>query len=245
MSSGAERPRTGVLGGTFNPIHVAHLRAANEAADALDLERVLFVPSGRPPHKNGTDGTDEADDEGDVMAPAELRLAWVERAIAGEPRFAVDRVELDRDGPSFLVETLSALGERLAPERPVFLVGQDAFREMDTWRDPKRLFELAHYAVMTRPPMPAGSLGDWLPPARVGDFELAADGRSARHRQAGTWVRIVEITPMDVSSSEIRRRLREGRSVRYLLPDAVHDAIVESGVYSQAPMAQARGGRNP
>jgi nicotinate-nucleotide adenylyltransferase len=220
--------RIGVYGGTFNPIHVGHLRAAEEVAEALDLARVVFVPSATPPHK------DEA--PGDEIAPAALRLAWTRLAVADNPRFCVDEIEVARGGASYLVDTLGALRKSLAPAELVFLVGSDAFAEMDAWRSPRELFTLAHWAVMVRPPRRSGRLEEWLPEAARGDVELSADGRSARHGRAGTRIQLVEIAGFEVSSSDVRRRLREGRSVRYLLPEGVRHAVLESGAY--------RGGRS-
>jgi nicotinate-nucleotide adenylyltransferase len=233
----ATRARAGIFGGTFNPIHLGHLRAAEEAAEALDLERVLFVPSARPPHKDAA-----AED----LAPAEERLAWVRRAVAGNPRFAVDPIEVERNGPSWLVDTLAELGERQGPL--CFLLGRDAFAEMATWREPHRLLELADFAVLSRPPHPSAgaTLGAWLPAELVGDVELAADGRSARHRRAGTCIRLVEITALDISASDVRARLRKGLSVRYLLPEPVREAVEASGAYrSEASAAWRASGESP
>lgn len=215
--------RIGVFGGTFNPIHVGHLRAAEEVAEQLELERVLFVPSAEPPHK--------ADAHGDPIAPAALRLAWVRAAIEDNPRLAVDALEIERGGRSFTVDTLERLAKRTAPERPVFVIGCDAFALLDSWREPERLLALAHFAVMTRPPFEAGQLSDWLPDHLRGELDLEADGRSAIHRQTGGFVRAVRVSALDVSSSDIRTRIRAGRSVRYLLPEPVRHAVLESGVY--------------
>jgi nicotinate-nucleotide adenylyltransferase len=214
--------RIGVYGGTFNPIHVGHLRAAEEVAEALELERVLFVPSATPPHKP---------DDREEIAPAALRLDWTRRATEDNPRFAVDPIEVERGGASYLVDTLRALRASLAPAELVFLVGSDAFAEMGAWRAPRDLFALAHYAVMVRPPLRGGRLDDWLPAVAAGDFAIAPDGRSARHRTAPTWLRLVEIAGFEVSASDVRRRLREGRSVRYLLPEPVREAVLASGAY--------------
>jgi nicotinate-nucleotide adenylyltransferase len=115
-----------------------------------------------------------------------------------------------------------------------FLLGRDAFAEMATWREPEQLLTLADFAVLTRPPVRKGSLAEWLPSALSGALELAPDGRSAVHRDAGTRVHLVEITALDISSSDIRARLREERSVRYLLPDPVREAIEQSGVYRRS-----------
>ncbi|HME74035.1 MAG TPA: nicotinate-nucleotide adenylyltransferase [Myxococcota bacterium] len=215
--------QVGLFGGTFNPIHLGHLRAAEEVAEALALERMVFVPSAQPPHK--------LPDRGDALAPASLRLAWVKAAIAENPRFAVDPLELERKGPSYSVDTLRAFAAKLEPARCVFVIGQDAFVELDSWREPAALLELAHFAVTTRPPCGKGSLKTWMPRVLASQVELAADGLSGRHRSAKTWIRAIEITPLDISSSDIRVRLRGGRSVRYLLPDGIHDAVVQSRVY--------------
>ena len=220
--------RIGVFGGTFDPVHVGHLRAAEEAAEELALERVLFVPSARPPHKAP---------HADVIAPAEARLAWVRLAVADNPRFAVDPLEVERPGPSYLVETLRSLGRRFGRERLVFLLGRDAFTELATWREPETLLTLADFAVLTRPPLRGGGLARWIPDALAAPLELAPDGRSAVHREAGTRILLVEITALDVSSSEIRARLSEGRSVRYLLPQAVLEEVVASGAYGGAGAA--------
>jgi nicotinate-nucleotide adenylyltransferase len=218
-------PRVGLFGGTFNPIHVGHLRAAEEVLAALELERMIFVPSAEPPHKSGG--------QAGPIAPAEQRLAWVRAAVAGNPRFAVDALEIERGGPSYSLDTLRTFHARLAPELPVFVIGLDAFGELDSWHEPRALFALAHFAVITRPPATRGRLADWLPECARDDIALAPDGLSGRHRSAASWVRLIEISALDVSASEIRTRLREGRSVRYLLPEAVLAAVTESGAYAR------------
>jgi nicotinate-nucleotide adenylyltransferase len=211
----------GIFGGTFNPIHLGHLRAAEEVREALGLERVVFVPSADPPLKRGGP---------EVMAPARERLAWVQLAIAGNAAFSVDPLELGRPGPSYTADTLRELARRLAPARPVFIVGCDAFAELGSWREPKALLELAHFAVMTRPPH-GGSLADWIPAELAAELTLAPGADEARHRSAGTWLRRVPIAALEISSTEVRRRLSVGRSVRYLLPDPVHAAVLASGIY--------------
>ena len=212
----------GLFGGTFNPVHVGHLRAAEEVVEQLELDRMVFVPSAVPPHKGGSDST--------IAAP-EQRLAWVRAAVADNPRFSVDALEIERGGRSYSVDTLRTFRER-APEPPVFVIGCDAFVEIAEWREPETLFELAHFAVMTRPPESAGTLRDWLPKALSDAIELSPDGRSGRHRTAGTRLSLVEIPGLDVSASDIRRRLHDGRSVRYLLPETVREAVEKSGVYA-------------
>jgi len=219
--------RLGILGGTFNPIHFGHLRAAEEVAEALGLDQMWLVPSAEPPHKPGS--------AEDPVAPAERRLAWARAGCEGNPRLAVSEIEIRRGGASYTVDTLREVGARCAPERPVFAIGSDAFAELGTWREPKQLFTLADFAVMTRPPHTAGALGDWIPEVVRGDFEVASDGREARHVASGGRVRRVSISALDISSSDIRARLRAGRSVRYLLPEVVRRAVVESGLYAARP----------
>jgi nicotinate-nucleotide adenylyltransferase len=213
--------RIGVLGGTFNPIHLGHLRAAEEVAEALALDRVLLVPSAQPPHKAG----------GDALAPGPVRLAWVEAACAGNPRLAASDVEIARGGASYTVDTLRALADEHAV-RPVFIIGSDAFAELGTWREPKQLFALADFAVMARPGTP-GRLADWIPEALRGEFAMDPGGERARHRATGGELRAVAIPALAISSSDIRDRVRAGRSIRYLVPESVRRDIEASGVYSR------------
>lgn len=218
--------KLGIFGGTFNPIHVGHLRAAEEVREQLGLAQMIFVPSATPPHKDDT--------AADPIAPAELRVAWVRAAIAGNPALAVDDMELLRGGLSFTVDTVRAIHARTAPELPVFAIGCDAFAELDTWRDPDALLREAHLAVMTRPP-DRRTLADWMPRCARDVVELGPDGLSARHRSGRSWIRRVQVTALDVSSSQIRSLLRAGRSVRYVVPETVRESIEQSGVYAAGP----------
>lgn len=236
MKASPRAPRVGLFGGTFNPIHLGHLRAAEEVAEALGLDEIEFVPSAVPPHKREQDG--------DPIAPAALRLAWVEGAIAGNPGFAIDRVELDRGGPSYLVDTLTLIRAR-DPEGPppVFIVGEDAFAEMGEWRSPLRLFELADFAVMTRPPGRLLDLAERMPAIVRDQFRFESAGQIACHRSAGTRVDLVAITALDISSSQIRRACREGQSIRYLVPESIRGAIEQSGCYAASDARVAAGER--
>jgi nicotinate-nucleotide adenylyltransferase len=224
--------RIGIYGGTFNPIHLGHLRAAEEIAEHLALERIVFVPSAQPPHKGSARTHSGAAAEMETLAPAADRLAWVRAAIAENPGFEVDELELARAGASYTVDTLAEIARQTAPERPTFIIGHDAFVELGTWKDPRHLLELAHFAVMSRPPVVTGHLADWLPEVLRDDVELSPDGQRGRHRFAGTELRLVEVAALDISASEIRARLRQRRSVRYLLPEAVRVAVEKSGVYA-------------
>ncbi len=227
--------RIGIYGGTFNPIHLGHLRAAEEIAERLELDRMLFVPCAVPPHKGdhaAHAGAPAGIAESGPLAPAHARLAWVRAAVADNPRFEVDELELARQGASYTVDTLREIGRQTAPELPTFVIGQDAFAELGSWKQPRQLLELAHFAVMSRPPARTGTLADWLPEPLRGDVELEPGGQRGRHRAAGTELCLVEIAALDISASEIRARLRQGRSVRYLLPEAVRVAVERSGVYA-------------
>ena len=215
-------PRVGVFGGTFNPIHVGHLHAAEQVRAQLGLGRIVFVPAADPPLKRGN---------GHAIAPAALRLAWVQAALAGHPAFTVDALELHRAGPSYTVDTLRELAAKLAPARLVFIVGEDAFAELDAWRDPATLLTLADFAVMTRPPGLGKPLRGLISEALAAPIAWAADGESGTHRSAGTSVARVHITALDVSATDIRRRIRTHEPVRYLLPEAAHDAVIASGAY--------------
>lgn len=198
----------GVLGGTFDPIHIAHLAVAEEARDALGLERVLFIPAGEPPHKPGQ-----------AVTSGEARLAMIELAIAGNPAFAASRMELDRDGPSYTVDTLVALraARRAAGASSdiVFIVSAEAFAAFGTWREPGRVLGLATIAVAPRDGFP-----DATREAVVRDFPEHAD-------------RIVFLDGprLRLSASNLRERSAAGRSLRYLVPDAVAAYIDDHALY--------------
>ena len=202
-------PRSlGVFGGTFDPIHVAHLAVAQEAAESAGLERVVFIPAGEPPHKPGL-----------VATPPEQRLAMVELAIAGNPRFAVDRREIDRAGPSYTVDTLEALhAEAVAADRTPdvrLILSAEAFIELMTWHEPRRVVELALVIVAPRDGYPA-----------AGPEFLARHLPDLADRAT-----FLDAPRMRLSASELRRRAASGRSLRYLVPDAVAAYIGDHGLY--------------
>jgi nicotinate-nucleotide adenylyltransferase len=206
-----DRPgSTGILGGTFDPIHFGHLAIAEEAREALGLERVLFVPTSVPPHKLGR-----------AVAPAAHRAAMVELAIAPNPAFQLSRSELDRPGPSYAVETLELLvAEAKGVGRPAeftFILAADAFAGFLDWREPSRLLELARLAVVPRPghhPPGRSWLKDHFP------------GQEDR-------VTFLDGPHIGLSATEIRDRAAHGRSVRYFVPDAVAAYIKEHSLYTE------------
>ncbi|MDG2051817.1 MAG: nicotinate-nucleotide adenylyltransferase [Myxococcota bacterium] len=215
----------GIYGGTFNPIHTAHLRAAEEVCEALGLQRMLFIPSARPPHKSSC---------AQHIAPADMRFEWVRRAVEDHPLFEVDPIEKDRPGQSYLVDTLRILRERYADQQLVFVVGQDAFSEMGTWRSPREIFSLVDIAVTTRPPKIEAALESWLPECVREDFKIDTVQQTASHRTRDTSVRLVPVTPMDISASGIREAIRDGQSIRYLVPESIREAILKSDFYQAA-----------
>jgi nicotinate-nucleotide adenylyltransferase len=235
MTEREREPRIGLLGGTFNPIHLGHLRAAEEVYEVLALDQILFIPSRIPPHK-GRDGDDQ-------IVPAEARLAWVEDAIASTDHFSIDRSEIDREGPSYLVDTLIAYRDRNpGTDAPVFIVGEDAFAEMGDWRAPAEIFGLTDVAVMTRPPGQLEKLEQRIPDIVRSAFVFDPDGRHAIHREAGTSIELVSITALDISSSKIRNACREGSSIRFLVPESIREAIESSGEYGPRAHDRGRGG---
>ena len=191
--------RRGVLGGTFDPIHLGHLRAAENAREALRLDEVLFVPSGSPPHRRAP------------LSSALDRFAMVALATATHGGFVPSDLELRREGPSYTADTLGALHESGPADLLFLIVGSDTFPEMETWKDPDRIFASCTVAVADRP----GAAPPEVPPRR---------GTPAKvERVAGPG--------LAVSATEVRRRVRDGLSVRYLVPDPVADYIAKRGLY--------------
>jgi len=205
----------GIFGGTFDPIHFGHLRTAFELLQALRLAEVRLMPAGSPPHR------------GVPLCDAEHRLAMVRAAIVGQPGFVVDDRQIRRDGPSYTVTTLRELRAE-APARPVCLiVGMDAFLGLPQWHDWRSVLELAHVVVAHRPGWAApasGALGDLLAErgtARVEDLHETVAGR----------IHVRSVTPLEISSTDLRNLIVSGSDPRYLLPDAVRAIIRDTGCY--------------
>jgi nicotinate-nucleotide adenylyltransferase len=202
--------RVGILGGTFNPPHVGHLVCAQEAYAGLGLDRVLFAPVREPPHKAI---------EADPGCAHRVRLC--ELAVAGDERFGVSRVDADRPGPSWTVDTLRRLHAE-APEHDLtFIVGGDMAYSLPTWREPEAVLELAELGVAER---------EGVGRADIAEALSALPGALDR-------VRFFEMPRIDVSSSYIRRQISAGRPVRYLVPDAVADYVRSHDLYGRAGAA--------
>jgi nicotinate-nucleotide adenylyltransferase len=198
----------GLFGGTFDPPHFGHLVAAEAAAEQLGLARVWFLPAGQPPHKRGQ-----------PISPLADRLRMVELAIADNPRFELSLADCALAEPAFTVDLLGRLRAELGRATELFfLVGMDSLRDLQTWRQPERVLELCTLVAVTRPGHPAPD------PA---DLEARLPGASAR-------VRVLETPGVDVASTELRARVAAGRSIRYLVPEAVRQHITAAGLYLSA-----------
>lgn len=209
-----------IFGGTFDPVHLAHLRAAQEAAEELDLETVHFMPCAAPPHHKS------------VQAPIEDRLEMLNLAVADNPRFAVSDLEARMGGKSYTLKTLEAMKEAYPEAELNFLIGADAFFFLHTWHEPMRLFELANFVVLARPKSPKEELLDYMRARLAPDFKQAEDGWV--RLPTGHGARRVPTTLLSISSTGIRHRAAMGLSLAYLVPKAVEDYIISMKLYRQS-----------
>jgi nicotinate-nucleotide adenylyltransferase len=208
-------------------VHLGHLRAAEEVREGAGLDEMRFVPAAVPPHK-----------EADGIAPAADRLRMVELAIAGNAAFRAWDVELLRTGPSYSVDTVRALRDEVGPAvRIAFVLGRDAFDEFHTWKDPETILTLCDLIVMTRPP--------WSRTLAPDDLRIATrepirydPGSGTFHHASGRAVRVQPITALDISATAIRSLVSAGRSIRYLVPPAVEDHILQQRLYRRADGAR-------
>jgi nicotinate-nucleotide adenylyltransferase len=204
-SVAGEPRRIGILGGTFDPPHVGHLWLATLAADALGLDRVLFMPASQPPHKGGQ-----------LVTKATDRVLMTRLAVAGDDLFELTLIEMERPGPSYTIDSVDELLRTYGPDATLYLLmAADSLGQIDTWREPDALLERIEWAVGPRPgnPMPDR-------PALVERFgEMASR------------IHLLDGPSLDVSSSEIRRRVAGGKAIRYLVPRGVEELIVERGLY--------------
>jgi nicotinate-nucleotide adenylyltransferase len=213
--------RIGIFGGTFNPIHLAHLRSAEEVREAQGLDRILFIPSATPPHKRGNG-----------LASATHRLAMVKLAIAGNPHFRASTIEIDRGGRSYTVDTLRLLRARMPAARFTLVVGMDAFREISTWKDYAGIFALCDVVVTSRPGFAIPSLRAALPVAVRAEFCYRRRLKRLEH-STGNQITLQRISDLDISASSIRQRLSCDLSIRYLVPPSVERYIAQHHLYAR------------
>jgi len=196
--------RLGILGGTFDPPHIGHLWLAALAADALGLDRVLFMPAAQPPHKGGR-----------IVTKATDRLLMTRLAIAGEPTFELSPIEMERTGPSYTIDSVTEL-KRAYPDAQHFLVmASDSLAQIDTWREPDRLLAEVEWVVGPRG-------GSQLPDRPALEARFGANARR---------IHLLEGPSLDVSSSEIRRRVAAGLTIHYLVPRDVEELILLRRLY--------------
>ena len=212
----------GVLGGTFDPVHMAHLRVAEEFADAIELGKVRFIPTGTPPHR------------GIPRIGGAHRLEMVRLAINGNPRFEADDREIRREGVCYTFDTLNELRAELGTRPLCLLMGSDAFSTLTSWHRWEELFDLAHIVIAHRPGFSAQLLQSSLPgPLRKIYLQrLSASTRILRRDSAGA-VYVMQVTALDIAATQIRGLLARGGSARYLVPEAVLDYIDRNSLYKE------------
>jgi nicotinate-nucleotide adenylyltransferase len=211
----------GILGGTFDPIHFGHLRLAEEMLELAGLVQIRFIPTGTPPHRDSP------------QVSAQQRSAMVKLAIADQPAFVLDEREVKRDRLCYTVDTLGELRAELGATQPLcLLMGGDAFLQLHTWHEWERLFELAHIVVGYRPGYTLDERIEVAPEALRKHYRerLCTVESMAQHPCGG--VAELAIPKLEISATDIRRRVAEGRTIRYLLPDAVENYIHQHQLYS-------------
>ncbi len=211
----------GLFGGTFDPVHNGHLRAAEEVRQAFSLSWVEFLPARTPPHK-----TDRC------LSDVAHRLAMLRLAVRGNPYFRVSEVEATREGVSYLVDTLKAYREHYPSDVSFhFIMGMDSFREIATWHRYQDLFALSHFVVTTRPGYERPVLSDVVSEEVATALRPVQDDAECLEHASGHRIHFQETTLLDIAASRLRAWIREERSVRYLLPESVLAYVREKGLY--------------
>lgn len=219
MSKSHRKKRIGIVGGTFNPIHLGHLRSAEEVRVGFRLDRVIFIPSATPPHKDSSHIID-----------ARHRYKIVERAISKNPFFSASDVEIRRAGKSFTVDTLRYFGKKWGEDQNLFFIlGIDAFLEIDTWKEFPELFSLSNFVVTDRPDASSTNPPFSIPKPLEGLLTKERD--DVFFHPSGHRVYYFNISALDISSTKIRALLKNGGSIKYLVPDSVNKYIRRKGLY--------------
>ncbi len=212
--------KLGILGGTFDPIHLGHLRTAEEVGQELSLDKVYLIPSALPPHKNN-----------DPITPFYHRMLMTRIAIGDSPLLEALELEGRRHGFSYSIETLQELHRMFSPEPELFFIlGTDAFLEIESWKEYRKLFDYAHFVVIQR----AGYRTKRLEPLlmKVRTDAKRKGGRGVYVTSSGKTVTVMASTLMEISSTRIRKTVAEGKSIRFLVPEAVREYIMEKGLYA-------------
>jgi nicotinate-nucleotide adenylyltransferase len=212
----------GLFGGTFDPIHLGHLRCSEEILELFDLDRIILIPASRQPLKAEISVT-----------PFVHRKEMVRLAIEGNTSLSLSEAETEREGKSYSVDTVSHFLKNYEEITNLyFIVGQDAFQEIQLWKDWKKLLSLCNFVVMTRPGYETKDLVDLFPPDFAAQFRynMSLDGYEG---PTGHFVFFRRLTFLDISSTDIRERVQRGASIRYLVPDTVSDYIKKTSLYRQ------------
>jgi nicotinate-nucleotide adenylyltransferase len=214
--------RLGIFGGTFDPPHLGHFRAAESVREAMALDRILFVPAAVPPHKSGPG-----------ITPAEDRYRMVRAAVEKEPFFEVSRIELDRNGPSFTIDTLGRIESEMPGSKVFFITGIDSFRDIRTWHRWEELLKSYSLVVHGRPGSALSTAYEAVPEKWHSSFIALPEsgmGSEARVDVSGT-VFLLHAVTLNISSTEVRSMIRAGRSIRYLVPTEVEEFIDKRRLY--------------
>ncbi|MGZ3635375.1 MAG: nicotinate-nucleotide adenylyltransferase [Syntrophales bacterium] len=210
----------GLLGGTFDPIHNGHLRCAEEVLEIFDLNRIIFIPAAKPPHKI----------DGDITS-FRHREQMIKLAIEGNPVFTFSDVEKQREEKSYSVETVDYILKKYMENLELyFILGQDAFHAIHSWKDWQRLLLLCNFVVMTRPGYEDRGLEGILPADFASQFKYDDSVKGLRG-PTGHVIYFRGVTFLDISSRDIRQRAREGRSIKYLVPETVRHYIMKNSLY--------------
>lgn len=215
--------KIGILGGTFNPVHYGHLRVSEEVRERMGLEKILFIPSGNPPLKAVE------------LASAERRYEMTRLAIESNPFFELSDVECRRTEKSYTVETLTALREMYPGKKLYFILGIDAFIEIPLWYHPEKLLELTNFVVVSRPGFSFTRLSSRVA-VDAEAFSALESGNLDVYRtvlENGGEVFLMNVTPLDISATAIRKLVKQGMSVKYLLPESVESFIISHKLYKE------------
>ena len=220
--------RIGLFGGTFNPIHFGHLRVAEEVKEMFYLEKIYFIPSAIPPHKDTTE-----------VANAKDRLFMVEAAISKNPDFELSHAEIDRKGTSYTIDTINHFKSIFPNSQLFFIIGLDAFLEVKTWKSCKNLFEKLPFIVLSRPKNYNKNCGDekiiknlegYILKFISNEYSFNNKSMSFEHENKKT-IFTCQVTPIIISSTKIRKMVREGKSIRYMVTDAIYEYIKSKKLY--------------